>query len=61
MRNPTVFPKYIINNDIEANKYGVAILNNTKLGIHRTQAMQTKCTGKIAIRQRPYKIPNEGC
>ena len=40
MKTPTVFPNYIINNDIEGNKYGVAILNNTTLGIHCNQAMQ---------------------
>ena len=49
MTTTTVFPNYIINNDIEANKYGVAISNNTTLGIHHIQAMQTKFTGKNAI------------
>ena len=37
MKNHTVFTNYIINNDIEGNKSGVAILNNTTIGIHRTQ------------------------
>ena len=37
--NPTFFSNYIINNAIEGNKYGVEILNNTTLGINRTQAM----------------------
>ena len=49
MTTTTVFPNYIINNYIEVNKYGVAIFNNTTLGIHRAQAVQTKCTGKIGI------------
>ena len=39
---PNVFPNYIINNGIEGNKYGVTILNNIPLGIHRTQEMQKK-------------------
>ena len=46
MKNPTVFPNYIIKNDIKGNNYGVTILNNTTLGIHRTQEMQPNCTGK---------------
>ena len=53
METPTVFRNYIINNDVEGNKYGVAIFNNTTLGIHCTQAMQKKCTGKHCDRQRP--------
>ena len=61
MKNPTVFPKYIINNNIEGNKYGVAILNNTTLGIHHTQAMQKKNTGRHYDRQRPHEMPNQGC
>ena len=63
MKNPTVFPKYIINNNIEGNKYGVAILNNTTLGIHHTQTMQKKCSGKKIDRQRPHEIMNQvyGC
>ena len=40
MTNSTVFPIYIIYNDIECNKSGVEIFNNTTLGISRTQAMQ---------------------
>ena len=40
METTTVFPSYIINNDIEGNNYGVLILNNTTLGIRHTQAMQ---------------------
>ena len=42
----TGFPKDIINNDIDGEKSGAAILNNTTLGIYRTQAMQTKSTGE---------------
>ena len=49
MKTPTVFPIYIINNDVEGNKYGVEILDNNTLGICRTQEMQTKCTGEITI------------
>ena len=60
-KTPTVFPNYIINNDIEVNKSGVAILNNTTLGIFRTQAMYTKCTGKNFNNQRPHGIMNQGC
>ena len=54
MKTPTAFPSYIINNDIEGNKYCVAVLNNTTLDIRRTQAMQTKCTGKQCDCQRPH-------
>ena len=61
MTTPTVFKNYIINNDIEGNKYGVAILNNTALVIHRTQAMQKKCTGKKYDGQIPHEILNQGC
>ena len=61
MTTPTFFPNYIINNDIEGNKYGVAILNNTTLGIHRTQSMQIKCTVKCCDRQIPHEILNQGC
>ena len=49
MTTPNVFPKYIINDDIEANKYGVAILNNTTLGIHHTQAIQEKIKRKTFL------------
>ena len=59
MTTNTLFPKYIINNDIEGNKYVVAILNNTTLGIHRTQAIQKKITGKHSNRQRPHEILNK--
>ena len=49
MTTPTVFPRYIINNDIECNKSGVAILNNTTFGILCTQAMQKNVQENIAI------------
>ena len=49
MKNPSVFPSCIINNDIEGNKYGVAILNNTILDICYTQSMQKNVQGKIDI------------
>ena len=49
METPTVFPKYIINNDIEDNKSSVAILNNTTLVIHLTRAMQKNVQENIAI------------
>ena len=61
MTTPDVFPNYIINNDIEGNKSGVAILNNTTLGIHRTQSMQKKCTGKHFDHQRSHEMLNQGC
>ena len=61
MTTPTVFPNYIINNDIEGNKSGVEILNNTTVGIHCTQAMQTKCTKNNSNNQRPLEILNQGC
>ena len=60
MTTPTVFPIYTINNDIEVNKYGVAILNNTTLGIIRTQVMQTKFTGKHCDRLIPHEMLNQG-
>ena len=60
MTAPTVFPKYIINNDIKGNKSGVAILNNTTLGIHPTQAIQTKFTGKNCNSQIPHEMINQG-
>ena len=44
MKTPNVSPNYIIKNDIEGNIAGVAILNNTTLGIQFTQATHTKCT-----------------
>ena len=46
IKTSTVFPNYIINSFVEGNKSGVVILNNTTLGIHRTQEIQTRCTGK---------------
>ena len=49
MTTPTVFPKYIINNDIEGNKSGAVILNNTTLGIHCTQATHKNVQENIAI------------
>ena len=61
MTTHTVFPKYIINNDIEDNKSGFEILNTTTLGICRTQAIQKKCTGKHFNRQIPHGIMNQGC
>ena len=61
MTNTTVFPTYIINNDIECNKSGVAIFNNTTLGIHCTRSMQKKCAGKHYNCQRPHEILNQGC
>ena len=61
MKTPTVLPIYIIDNDIEGNKYGVSIFNNTTLGILRTQKIQTKCTGKRYDRQKPNEILNQGC
>ena len=57
---PTVFPNYIINNDIDGNKSSVAILNNTTLSFHRTQAMQTKCTVKHCNSQISHEILNQG-
>ena len=57
MTNPTVFPEYIINNGIDVNKSGVAILNNTTLGIHRTQEIQKKITGKHCdIQMDPFTV-----
>ena len=61
MTTPTVFPNYIINNDIEGNKSGVEILNNITLGIHRTQEMHIKCTVKHCDRKKPHEIMNQGC
>ena len=52
MTNPTVFPNYIIKNNTEVNKSGVTIMSNTTVGIHRAQAIQTKCTGKNYNRQK---------
>ena len=40
MTTLTVFPNYIIITDIEGNKCGVTILNNSTLGIYGTHAMQ---------------------
>ena len=57
---PNVFTNYMINNDIEGNKYGVAILNNTTIGIHCNQAMQTKRTGEKFDPQIPHEILNKG-
>ena len=54
MINTNVFPNYIIKNDIGGNKYGFVILNNTTLGIHCTQEMHRKCTGKYCNDQRPH-------
>ena len=61
MSAPTVFKNHIIHKDIEGNKSSVANLNNTTLGIQRTQAMQTKCIGKYCDRQRSYEMRNQGC
>ena len=61
MTTPTVFLSYKINKDIEGNKSDVKILNNTTLGIFRTQAIQKKCTGKNIIRQRTHETLNQGC
>ena len=60
MTTPNVFTGCIINNDIEGNKYGVTILNNTTLGICRTQEMQIKCTGEYCNHQRPHEMLNQG-
>ena len=49
MTTPTVSPNYFINNDIEGNKYGVAIFNITTFGIHRTWEMQKNVQENIAI------------
>ena len=49
MTTPTVSPNYIINNDIEGNKSGVAIFNITTFGIYRTRAMQKNLQENIAI------------
>ena len=59
MTTTNVFPSYIINNDIEGNKYGVAILNNNKIGVNRNQAMHTNCAGKHCNFQRPHEIMNQ--
>ena len=61
MTTPTVFPSYFVNNDIESNKYGIAILNNTTLGIFCTQKIQTKCTGKHCDCQILHEIFNQVC
>ena len=61
MTTTNVFPSYIINNDIEGNKYGVAILNNTTLGIFHTHAVQTKCKVKYCNHQITHEIVNQGC
>ena len=61
MKIPTVFPIYIINNDIEGNKYGVSILNHTTLCIHRNQVIQTKCIVRYCDCQIPHEMMNQGC
>ena len=61
MTTPTVFQKYIINNDIEGNKSVVEIMNNTIIDIHRTQAMQKKCTRKYCDPQISHEILNQIC
>ena len=49
MTTTTVFPKYIIDNYTEGNKSGVEILNNTTIGIQRTQEIQKNVQEYIAI------------
>ena len=61
MKTPTVFPNYIIKNDTEGNKSGVVIFNNTTLGIHCTQTMQTKYTGKHCNSKISHEMLNQGC
>ena len=58
---PIVFQIYIINNDIEGNKSGVAILDNTTLGICRTRSMQQTFTGKHCDRKIPHEMLIRGC
>ena len=60
MTTPIAFTNYIIKNEFKGNKSGVTILNNTTLGIHRNQEMQTKFTGTHYNRQRPHVIMNQG-
>ena len=61
LNTPLTYPEVLINNNIEGNKSGIAILNNATLNILRTQASQTKCTGKHCDRQRPHELLNQGC
>ena len=56
-----MFPIYIINNYIEGNKSGVAILNYNTFGICRTQEIQKKCGGKHCDCQRPNEMLNQRC
>ena len=58
--NNNFFPSYIIKNNVEGDKSGIAILNNTTLGIHCTQEMQTKWTVKCYDCLRTHKMPNQG-
>lgn len=61
MSSPNHYPPYSIAHELSNVRYGVAILNGVDISIHRTQAIQTKCTGKHCDRQRPQQLLNQGC
>ena len=64
MDSPSIINSIAVNNYIEGNQSGVAVLKNTEIFIRRTTPIQTSCSGKHCDKQRPTDwafTVNRGC
>ena len=64
MDSPSIINSIAVNNYIEGNQSGVAVLKNTEIFIRRTTPIQTSCLGKHCDKQRPTDwafTVNRGC